>query len=376
MLKAKRCILVVLNIVLCLLVSGCWDKVEINDRDFVIGLGIDKAGHNEYNVICAVPNLPVYTGKSSGGEPKFIKAAEASTISGAYKKLTSRLNKQLNFEHVDVIIIGEEVIEDKHLFKETIDHFNRNTMYSLTIPVLVAPNQALDIFEIKPEGAGTVGSYIADVYKNNSEHILTSTALNLSELYRAISENEGTVLMPKVSEGDNDVNIEGAVVIANYNLKGWLDNEEVRCIGWLTGKASGSQFDISFKDQCLSYEISDSQASAEFSLEEDRLKVDITIKAEGRVREYYYDSDSELFDVENLNMVKDQLENYMVGECNKLIKKLQDEYEAEVIGLLDKLKMENKEIYLMMKDDWNQYFSVADISVKSILRIRRIGDIK
>ncbi|MFR5071621.1 MAG: hypothetical protein ACLTDS_05515 [Bianqueaceae bacterium] len=91
-----------------LLLTGCWDKIEINELAFVIALGIDMEEDGRYTVTCVIPNLPVYTGKEGGAqdEAKYTKTASASTITGAYKELTTRLNKELNFEHMEALVLG------------------------------------------------------------------------------------------------------------------------------------------------------------------------------------------------------------------------------------------------------------------------------
>ncbi len=68
-------------LLLCgLLLTGCWDKVEMNDRAYVISLALDDLG-DLLEVTYTIPNLPVITSQSGGEATKFVKTTKSKNLS-------------------------------------------------------------------------------------------------------------------------------------------------------------------------------------------------------------------------------------------------------------------------------------------------------
>lgn len=68
------------------MLTGCWDKIEIEDRAFVMAIGIDLSSSNKrYVVTFQFPNAAQITKGTSGGgggseKPSFAVSEVADTI--------------------------------------------------------------------------------------------------------------------------------------------------------------------------------------------------------------------------------------------------------------------------------------------------------
>ena len=93
----------------CLLLSGCWDYVEIEALDFVLGLGVDQIDP-EYVVVMEMA-------KTSGGgqqasvEPKVL-ATKGQSVSSAGRALSNPAGLRAIWSHAYVFLISEQVAQD------------------------------------------------------------------------------------------------------------------------------------------------------------------------------------------------------------------------------------------------------------------------
>ena len=113
-----KTIKVVSILILTSLLSGCWDKTEIEDIGYVAVIGIDDAGFNNISVTFQVTNPQVGTSaKVKVDEPAtniitllskdLITAREISSMSIA---------RRLTFAHVKAVVVSEEFAKTDKLF--------------------------------------------------------------------------------------------------------------------------------------------------------------------------------------------------------------------------------------------------------------------
>ncbi|WP_042356139.1 Ger(x)C family spore germination protein [Bacillus rubiinfantis] len=114
--KKLFCIVLVLSLMLMVL-SGCWDRNEINDLAFVVATGVDQGTDNTYRVSVQVP-LPSSLGGSgssgggggtSGEGPFLIAEGTGKNIREGIQDIQARLSRELYFAHRRVLVVGEEL---------------------------------------------------------------------------------------------------------------------------------------------------------------------------------------------------------------------------------------------------------------------------
>ncbi|UJF34245.1 hypothetical protein L0M14_03155 [Paenibacillus hexagrammi] len=99
----------------CLLLTGCWDRIETNDVAFVLSSSVDLEDDGKYRVSYLVP-LPGSMGGASGGgggtsgnNSYYIDSETGATMREATSKLQKRMSRKLFLSHRRTIIIGEEM---------------------------------------------------------------------------------------------------------------------------------------------------------------------------------------------------------------------------------------------------------------------------
>lgn len=103
-------------LVIVILLSGCWDRKELDKRAFVIGLGLEqsKAG-DKIKVTMLIENPEV--GSSQGGgssteEPREIISFEANDFLSAKSTANVVISRQISYDLLKILVVSEELAKD------------------------------------------------------------------------------------------------------------------------------------------------------------------------------------------------------------------------------------------------------------------------
>ncbi|KRE72885.1 Ger(x)C family spore germination protein [Paenibacillus sp. Soil750] len=159
------------------LLTGCWDRLEIEDRAVILAIGIDKANPEDekessnathilkpdaestkglirITVQIAIPGrIPLGTGggvgSPTGQKPVWVLSSIGYTIEDALMNLQQQLADKLFFGHLRVIVISEALarsgIENEN------DFFRRQPQVRRTVWMVVSKGNAADIMKANPQ---------------------------------------------------------------------------------------------------------------------------------------------------------------------------------------------------------------------------------
>ena len=363
-------------ILMPLLLVGCWDQVELNERDYVVSIGIDYIDEMvqfTYNL----PNLPVVTGQGDGDERSFVKVIEANTLYESNKIFASRSKRKLNFDHAKVVIFGEGVLNNKTIFTKILDEFERNPHFARTVMVLAVEEEAEEMIELEIEGSNDMGMHLMGLYENNQYDVLKAAELTLGDLINSINERDGTVLIPRIRLEEDEPMIEGFALIINYELRDWLSREDVEKMSWVTGKGKGTSVVTSFEegneDEEVTIEITKMETKLKFKEEKGNLNITLEIISEADVKAYTLNPQYSLFEEENIRKLEDKTKNILEEETKDFITRIQDEYGIDLFNMLDQLAITNRRLWIKYNENWDEAFANANIEVEAKVDIRRIG---
>lgn len=133
-----------------LFLSGCWDRVEVNDLAVVIATSVDKDEDGEYRIGVQVPLVSQLGGSpgSGGGPAFFIDTEKGRTIREAINLLQRRMSRQMIFSHRRILVVSEEVAKEG--IHEFFDELSRLPDNRLTTYMIVSKGKAIDLLETTP----------------------------------------------------------------------------------------------------------------------------------------------------------------------------------------------------------------------------------
>lgn len=127
--KAKSLKAVALCIALCTLLCGCYDSREVEEKAYIIALGIDEGENDKYCYTFQISN-PLKSGGSIGAEEKASEESsdskegnktvdniviEAYNYHIALDKLKSVLSKEADISHIKVIVYSTDIAKKDSL---------------------------------------------------------------------------------------------------------------------------------------------------------------------------------------------------------------------------------------------------------------------
>ncbi len=375
----------------CVLLTGCWDKVELENRGFVISLGIDKyakdkdvgimsndrSNFNRFNVSMALADMAKLGSKDAArddSKPKAVKIAGSETISSGMNLIDSYSSKKNYFGITKDVIFSADILKDEDLFREAIDAIERDTELSRKVIVLATKEKASKVLASKATGEPLVGLFVTNFYRNNYKSLSLAFKMDLQELLQQLHMS-GTAVIPQISIESDAAKLGGAAVVKDFKLQGFLNDIETRGYLWVKNKVLGSEVNVAYDNTFIPLNIKKNKTKVTFGEENGNLTCTIDVKAEANIDEYVFEKES---------LFKDNKLPEIEGLCDAEIKKeildianlFQQKYKADAFGFNETVKKKNYDLWQKYNDNWEQSFEKMQFNVTVNAKIKRIGVIK
>lgn len=138
-------------ILCCLLLTGCWDSLEIEKRTLAVSIAVDQ-DEEGYLVSLQVPNPRKIAGggeAGGGGEggPEAIEILQGrgKTVSEAIKEIQRKSNLPIFFGHTQTLLVGEDLARAG--INPIIDFFRRNPQIRRQLWPIVVKGKAVDAIQ-------------------------------------------------------------------------------------------------------------------------------------------------------------------------------------------------------------------------------------
>ncbi|MNB82438.1 Spore germination protein B3 precursor [compost metagenome] len=244
--KPALCLLLILLLVLPLLLTGCWDSVELNRRAIVSGVAIDRGeGETEKYVLSfQVIVADEISGQNARGiSPVALYTGKGRTMFEALANASRQTARFLSLAHVRVLVVSEKLAREG--IKDMMDVLERESDTRLTSLVFVAKGQpARDILSTMTVFSKIPANDLVEKLDTTSKQFGYNFRLEVDDVIRGIQLRGGGPVINGVTidgnrEGadtnDNMKTIAPLAVIKVTELAAFKDD---RLKGWLTGDAA------------------------------------------------------------------------------------------------------------------------------------------
>ena len=213
--------------------TACWDSAELENRAFVTAMAIEKDSSGNYLTAMEIPYI---SNERSVVEGKDIKTNSAKSLSSAIYNIDTLTDKSLYLGQLKFAVLGEHLLSDEKMFHQVIDTLANDRDISRKMIILASEKDAINILEAENAADKLTGTYIATYYKKNNPSLVYRQ--DLDRLSRDFAEN-GFAIIPAVSYENEKIIFSGAAVCENYELKGWLNSDELNGFLWVYSQAKG-----------------------------------------------------------------------------------------------------------------------------------------
>lgn len=374
--------LVLLVIIISFFLSGCWDKKEINQIGFTVGLGIDKEG-DAYQITTQIA-LPALLEGGGGGEepPVWVVSGKGRTIFEAIRDVNTRSARRPFWGHLNVIVIGEDVAKDGLI--PVLDLLSRGPELRRSNYVVVAQGKARDILEAQPKLESINAIYISNLIENRTGQSV-APAVTVNDLLITLSSSGFENVLPRITALEQEsfippakkqeenskeeeekpkeiLELRGSGIFKGDKLVDWLDEETTRGYLWVREDVQGGVIIVESPvepNAFISLEIKDNKSKIIPRIEKG--KVDVTINVS-----------SFLNLVENTGLISVEKEDTMQDlrqraaesirkEIQKAITKAQ-KVESDFLGIGEQVRVGYPQEWQDMK--WSQVFPTVEINVE------------
>ena len=183
---------------------GCARYVALEDRAFVMAVGIDKEDGG-YRISFAFPDLAKLTGNGKGGyeEPVSFSGKSLAEAELAYEKTGKG---SVDYGQVKVIVLGEDLLDDEKALADILGEMTDDPKFARTILLCGVRGKAEDLIRLDGDMDGSIGIYLEELFENNGEKLGYETVILNDAAGMDPSGNGPTLTLPMLEiEGKRPV---------------------------------------------------------------------------------------------------------------------------------------------------------------------------
>ena len=398
----KISVLLMFSFVLPLL-TGCWDRLEIEERAVVLGVGIDKAeqalpkpseaishpadkqlnitkaGLIKVSAQIAVPGrIPLGPGEGGGGGggQKTIWVVEATgyTVADAFNVLQQRVSRPLFFGHLRIIVVAEKVA--KKGIENLNDYFRRNPEVRRTNWMVICKGEATAIMHASPQLERVPTLYLMTTM---DQAVKMGRFPNdfLGVFWNASSAKgkEGYLPYMEMMENDN-VQISGlAMFRGDRMVMTTTPREIIHYMGIMGMREGGGEAYAKLEGmkEYFMFQSRTRQSMFKVSLQNGKPYIKVTTIIEGNLLSKSSESISLKSDV--IRAVEVQLEKQAAEGYRNLIAKTQLA-DSDIFGFGEYIRAKQPSYWnanIQTSEKWREHYKELKIDVKVDVHIRRVG---
>ncbi|OMF70044.1 spore gernimation protein GerC [Paenibacillus peoriae] len=389
----RKIAILCLILALVLLLTGCWNRRELNELAIAVGMGIDKQG-DQFRVSLQVVDPGKASAKkgAGGGAPATLYTEEADTIFEAIRKITTISPRRMYFSHLRICVIGESMATEG--MAKSLDLLSRYHQFRTDFYIVVSKGTSAEdtlkiMTPLDPIPANDLFSSLETSQKNWSP----STTVTLDELVSALTSEgmqpvlTGLRIVGNKETGETSGNVQeiapsarlqysGLAVFRKDRLIGWLNETESRGYNFIRGKVQSSVgFVACPRGGKVVSEIIRTQTTIKGNVYRGEPQVNIKMQVEANVGEVECND----LDLTQVGMIYDieKKEEEKIEEIMKMaVRKAQKSYKADIFGFGEAIHRADPRTWKSIKKNWDyEHFAELPVNIKVNFKIRRLGTI-
>ncbi|WP_045519593.1 Ger(x)C family spore germination protein [Neobacillus niacini] len=147
--KTKTVCSLMLFFVMVILLTGCWDRGELEDKSYVIGLGLDRSkqeGKIKVTMLLANPEVgSMQGGGGSTEKPREIISFDANDFIAAKATANSVISRSISYDLLRIFVVSEEFARDP-MFPSTFFEVLKDKEIRLNSYLAVSKEKAAQYF--------------------------------------------------------------------------------------------------------------------------------------------------------------------------------------------------------------------------------------
>ncbi|WP_134703203.1 Ger(x)C family spore germination protein [Ammoniphilus sp. YIM 78166] len=360
-----------------LLLSGCWDKKELNEVAVVIGAGVDKADDQGYKITAQVIKpQPSKQGGSGGSElPTWSLSANGNTIMDAVRNLNQIAPRRIYWPHMQIIVFGEELAREG--ISPVLTWFERDRDSRSGTYIIVTKGKAEDLLNQKIELGNVPAKAIADLLDTSELRQIDARRTTLRDLMNVLTspgvDPTLDVINPKKIRGKVETyELSDVAVMKGDKLVDFIEGTETLGVDVVFKKFKYGIMTIPLdqEDEFFSYQVTDLKNNIRTSVKNDQITVSMKIFIEGNLSDQTGGQD--LIDPDNMNQVEKLVETKVKKSIQGIFSQ-SAEHGADIFGIGRDVRRYHPKAWRKMGRDWDTHLKQVALNIEVKSSIRRSG---
>lgn len=368
-----------ISLLVLILLSGCWDRAEMNDIAFVTATALDLADNG--NLICylqiAAPTSSkggMSGGESGNNQNSYVISAEGKTGNEVHQKLQKKSSHSLFYSHRSVVFISERLARQGT--ENLLDIFTHDPRNRLKAYIMVVKDG-------DGKNERKMESLLKQIPSEVSKELQLSgddVAVTLRDFFIS-SDSEGVhpvvgLIEPELGSNQNHKQIykvAGAAFFKDYKLSGFLDTDETLALMWMTDKLKYGRITANIPQVSGDVGMMLIHTKGKIVTQTDQDSVHFTIKLEGQGSLVENTTGMDIIDPNNLQQIKKALEDTAKKQVQDFVSKIQKKYKVDSVGFGQEIYKNNPDKWALLKNEWDTQFPEAVISIEVHLKLNGAG---
>lgn len=398
----KKGLCLILCTAMILAVSGCWSRKEPKTMAIVNSVIYDYIAGEGYRVTTEVMNPAALGGGDKGGgsgkSPNITTISVGPSVPEGIRNASKSLDQALFGGHNKVRFLSERFARKD--MTSLMDYILRDHLTDENPLVVIIKGEKPEMIYSCTLGiSDTVGDYMENLSESQPNVISTSVFVSnldfikdyyddgiqpvagLAEIVECDekpSTNEaseqGSQTSQSSSDKTNKINYEGLAAFKGGQLVGYMNGTETRAYNFITNNIETAPVSIPSGDDFTVALVKGSNADIQTTVEGDQIKINVQIKAGLSIVQEGATID--VSQMEPLKAVEDGFNKLLITEIAAAIQKAQTEFRSDIFGFGKAVHDQHPEKWREIKDNWDDYFSKATVSITVESTVDRSGQIK
>jgi spore germination protein KC len=369
--------------IIVLLLSGCWDRKEVNDLGLVTAAGIDKISDKTIEL-----SVLVYIPKSSGSQQSMeggsggvssqtlVRSATGVTIADAMSKLQEKLPRHIFWGHTEVFIFNDKLA--KMGLAKQVDFIIRHPQLRERSQIFITHQKAKEVLGLLPPLERDLATVLRELeslrmglevtVKDYAEKLISDSKDTAVPYIKMLPPEEGKKKKETIAY------ISGTAIFKKDKMVGKIDASVTRGVLWLRNEIQLATVTVKPKEANGYVSLSLLEATSELvpSFEHGRWKMVLKTDAEADIVQ-----NTTQLDMTNPKVIKSlqrQLKKVIEDKVNLALTSVQKDMKADIFGFGDAYHRKYPALWKKQKNRWNEIFPNIDVTIDSNIKIRRQGN--
>lgn len=376
----------------CALLAGCWDRVEIDQRGFVIGVAIDKPvqsgeeheshPRDRYRVtyqIVIPSGIKQSNAKSGPGKTYFNLTTQERSLSAVAAKMSLQTSRQPFMEHLKTIIVSSDMATHNGGLSDLFDYFLRDKNMRRSAHVIIANGEAKKLLELEVPNEPLPALYLSVFDRNRRGSSYITPQIRIGDVHEKLLRFE-TFLIPRVTYKDKQVATFDSVGVIDgrtNRMVGALEERDAQALNFMRGTIVGGALEFKLDGNDATFQIEGGKSK--FALTDrdpENMGFLIRVDVQGALNET--NAIDNFTESSTLTKAQAAVAAEIEDRCADTIRELQRNMKKDAIGLGRFLYHNHYRLWRPIHKDWDNgrnLFSEATIRVEAHVLIRRSGNI-